>query len=127
MSLLAQNFWGQLSGRWVGWNDRGRQGTALATLPRFHAHRLSLSKSRLLTRAAKGFLNKPLTKAPESSPGTQSFDYIPLVSAPDPRPQPLTLPEGPSWEPPAHPSPFPKGRRLRPSPPSRQQGKSQGA
>ncbi|XP_044092244.1 von Willebrand factor A domain-containing protein 5B1 [Neovison vison] len=42
--------------------------------------RLSLSKSRLLTRAAKGFLNKPLTKAPESSPGTQSFDYIPLVS-----------------------------------------------
>ncbi|XP_004397107.1 PREDICTED: von Willebrand factor A domain-containing protein 5B1 [Odobenus rosmarus divergens] len=42
--------------------------------------RLNLSKSRLLTRAAKGFLSKPLTKAPESTPGSQSFDYIPLVS-----------------------------------------------
>uniref|UniRef100_A0A8D1D395 von Willebrand factor A domain containing 5B1 n=1 Tax=Sus scrofa TaxID=9823 RepID=A0A8D1D395_PIG len=42
--------------------------------------RLNLNKSRLLTRAAKGFLGKPLTKAPESAPGSQSFDYIPLVS-----------------------------------------------
>ncbi|EFB18623.1 hypothetical protein PANDA_003717, partial [Ailuropoda melanoleuca] len=42
--------------------------------------RLNLSKSRLLTRAAKGFLSKPLTKVPESTPGSQSFDYIPLVS-----------------------------------------------
>nr|KAF6509056.1 von Willebrand factor A domain containing 5B1 [Rousettus aegyptiacus] len=42
--------------------------------------RLNLRKSRLLTRAAKGFLNKPLTKASESSPGSQSFDYVPLVS-----------------------------------------------
>ncbi|XP_039710745.1 von Willebrand factor A domain-containing protein 5B1 [Pteropus medius] len=42
--------------------------------------RLNLRKSRLLTRAAKGFLSKPLTKASESSPGSQSFDYVPLVS-----------------------------------------------
>uniref|UniRef100_A0A452R7J4 von Willebrand factor A domain containing 5B1 n=1 Tax=Ursus americanus TaxID=9643 RepID=A0A452R7J4_URSAM len=48
--------------------------------PRFRLHRLNLSKSRLLTRAAKGFLSKPLTKVPESTPGSQSFDYIPLVS-----------------------------------------------
>ncbi|KAF6346013.1 von Willebrand factor A domain containing 5B1 [Rhinolophus ferrumequinum] len=42
--------------------------------------RLNLRKSRLLTRAARGFLSKPLTKAPESTPGSQSFDYVPLVS-----------------------------------------------
>nr|XP_020754858.1 von Willebrand factor A domain-containing protein 5B1 [Odocoileus virginianus texanus]XP_020754859.1 von Willebrand factor A domain-containing protein 5B1 [Odocoileus virginianus texanus] len=42
--------------------------------------RLSLNKSRLLTRAAKGFLGKPLTKTPDSAPGNQSSDYIPLVS-----------------------------------------------
>ncbi|KAI5946893.1 von Willebrand factor A domain-containing protein 5B1 [Manis javanica] len=42
--------------------------------------RMNLNKSRLLTRAAKGFLSKPLTKAPESTPGSQSFDYVPLVS-----------------------------------------------
>ncbi|XP_072684137.1 von Willebrand factor A domain-containing protein 5B1 isoform X1 [Canis lupus baileyi] len=42
--------------------------------------RLNLNKSRLLSRAAKGFLSKPLTKAPESTPGSQSFDYVPLVS-----------------------------------------------
>ncbi|XP_062046019.1 von Willebrand factor A domain-containing protein 5B1 [Lepus europaeus] len=42
--------------------------------------RLNLNKSRLLTRAAKGFLSKPLTKAPESASGSQSFDYIPLVT-----------------------------------------------
>ncbi|KAB1269054.1 von Willebrand factor A domain-containing protein 5B1 [Camelus dromedarius] len=42
--------------------------------------RLNLNKSRLLTRAARGFLGKPLTKVPESVPGSQSFDYIPLVS-----------------------------------------------
>ncbi|XP_057561499.1 von Willebrand factor A domain-containing protein 5B1 [Hippopotamus amphibius kiboko] len=42
--------------------------------------RLNLNKSRLLTRAAKGFLGKPLTKAQESAPGSQSFDYVPLVS-----------------------------------------------
>ncbi|KAB1269053.1 von Willebrand factor A domain-containing protein 5B1 [Camelus dromedarius] len=48
--------------------------------------RLNLNKSRLLTRAARGFLGKPLTKVPESVPGSQSFDYIPLVSAPDLRP-----------------------------------------
>ncbi|XP_047384434.1 von Willebrand factor A domain-containing protein 5B1 isoform X5 [Sciurus carolinensis] len=42
--------------------------------------RLTLNKSRLLTRAAKGFLSKPLVKAPESTLGSQSFDYLPLVS-----------------------------------------------
>lgn len=60
----------------------------MATLPRFPPHRLNLNKSRLLTRAAKGFLGKPLTKAPDPTPGSQSFDYIPLVSGP--RPQPPT-------------------------------------
>ncbi|EQB78647.1 von Willebrand factor A domain-containing protein 5B1 [Camelus ferus] len=49
--------------------------------PRFVCkYRLNLNKSRLLTRAARGFLGKPLTKVPESVPGSQSFDYIPLVS-----------------------------------------------
>nr|KAF6380898.1 von Willebrand factor A domain containing 5B1 [Myotis myotis] len=42
--------------------------------------RLTLKKSRLLTQAARGFLGKPLTKTPESTPGSQSFDYVPLVS-----------------------------------------------
>uniref|UniRef100_A0A2K6G8D2 von Willebrand factor A domain containing 5B1 n=1 Tax=Propithecus coquereli TaxID=379532 RepID=A0A2K6G8D2_PROCO len=42
--------------------------------------RLKLNKSRLLTRAAKGFLSKPLGRAPEPTSGSQSFDYIPLVS-----------------------------------------------
>ncbi|XP_027626467.1 von Willebrand factor A domain-containing protein 5B1, partial [Tupaia chinensis] len=42
--------------------------------------RLSLKKSRLLTRAAKGFLGKSLVKAPEPALGSQSFDYVPLVS-----------------------------------------------
>uniref|UniRef100_A0A452FVG9 von Willebrand factor A domain containing 5B1 n=1 Tax=Capra hircus TaxID=9925 RepID=A0A452FVG9_CAPHI len=42
--------------------------------------RLSLNKSRLLTRAAKGFLGKPLSKTPDSAQGNQSSDYILLVS-----------------------------------------------
>ncbi|XP_045404482.1 von Willebrand factor A domain-containing protein 5B1 [Lemur catta] len=42
--------------------------------------RLKLNKSRLLTRAAKGFLSKPPVRAPEPTSGSQSFDYIPLVS-----------------------------------------------
>lgn len=79
---------------------------AVAPLSRLHPHRLNLNKSRLLTRAAKGFLGKPLTKAPESAPGSQSFDYIPLVSAPDPRPLPPTQPGG------RLPLPLPKGKRT---------------
>uniref|UniRef100_A0A8C9J8J4 von Willebrand factor A domain containing 5B1 n=1 Tax=Panthera tigris altaica TaxID=74533 RepID=A0A8C9J8J4_PANTA len=59
---------------------RGGQSLTTATCPRFPPHRLNLHKSRLLTRAAKGFLSKPLTKAPEPTPGSQNFDYIPLVS-----------------------------------------------
>ncbi|XP_042636200.1 von Willebrand factor A domain-containing protein 5B1 [Orycteropus afer afer] len=42
--------------------------------------RLSLNKSRLLMRAAKGFLGKPLSKTPESPSGNQNLDYVPLVS-----------------------------------------------
>ncbi|XP_063487713.1 von Willebrand factor A domain-containing protein 5B1 isoform X8 [Symphalangus syndactylus] len=42
--------------------------------------RLNLNKSSLLTRAAKGFLSKPLIKAMESTSGNQNFDYVPLVS-----------------------------------------------
>ena len=64
---------------------RDTTGAAVVTLPWLHPHRLNLNKSRLLTRAAKGFLGKPLNKAPESAPGSQSLDYVPLVSAPDPR------------------------------------------
>ena len=56
--------------------------------PQFFPHRLSLNKSRLLMRAARGFLGKPLTKTPDSAPRSQSSDYIQLVSAPDPRPRP---------------------------------------
>ncbi|XP_054547368.1 von Willebrand factor A domain-containing protein 5B1 isoform X2 [Talpa occidentalis] len=41
--------------------------------------RLNVKTSRLLTRATKGFLGKPPAKAPESTQGSQSFDYIPLV------------------------------------------------
>ncbi|XP_004678624.1 PREDICTED: von Willebrand factor A domain-containing protein 5B1 [Condylura cristata] len=41
--------------------------------------RLNINTSRLLTRAAKGFLGKPPAKVPESTQGSQSFDYIPLV------------------------------------------------
>ncbi|XP_006239261.1 von Willebrand factor A domain-containing protein 5B1 isoform X2 [Rattus norvegicus] len=42
--------------------------------------RLILNKSRLLTRATKNFLSKSLPKAPEVNPGSQSSDYVPLVS-----------------------------------------------
>ncbi|XP_036020417.1 von Willebrand factor A domain-containing protein 5B1 isoform X4 [Mus musculus] len=42
--------------------------------------KLNLNKSRLLTRATKGFLSKSLPKASEATPGSQSSDYIPLVS-----------------------------------------------
>lgn len=84
-----------LSGHWGGEMTKDTIEVAVATLPWLHPHRLNLRKSRLLTRAAKGFLNKPLTKASESSPGSQNFDYVPLVSAPDPS----HSTEGPSCEP----------------------------
>ncbi|KAM5321912.1 von Willebrand factor A domain-containing protein 5B1 isoform 2-T2 [Glossophaga mutica] len=54
--------------------------SSLKTPETLFGSRLNLKNSRLLTRAAKGFLSKPLTKAPESMPGSQSFNYIPLVS-----------------------------------------------
>ena len=77
-----------------GGKTRDTPGMAAVTPPRFCPHRLSLNKSRLLTRAAKGFLGKPLTKTPDSAQGNQSSDYIPLVSALDPRPQPHTQQRG---------------------------------
>ena len=76
------------------WRTRDTPGMAAVTPPWFCPHRLSLNKSRLLTRAAKGFLGKPLTKTPDSAQGTQSSDYIPLVSALDPRPQSHTQQRG---------------------------------
>ncbi|XP_004592463.2 von Willebrand factor A domain-containing protein 5B1 [Ochotona princeps] len=42
--------------------------------------RLNLNKTKLLTRAAKGFLGKPLARTPEVASGSRSSDYIPLVS-----------------------------------------------
>ncbi|KAM7098903.1 von Willebrand factor A domain-containing protein 5B1 [Molossus nigricans] len=54
--------------------------SSLKTSENLFGSRLNLKKSRLLTRAAKGFLGKPLTKAPEATPGSQSLDYVPLVS-----------------------------------------------
>lgn len=60
---------------------RDTTGVAVATLFWLCPHRLNLRTSRLLTQAAKGFLSKPQTRAPESTPGSQSFNYIPLVSA----------------------------------------------
>ncbi|KAF5924691.1 hypothetical protein HPG69_004563 [Diceros bicornis minor] len=57
--------------------DREKYAASEETL---FGSRLNLNKSRLLTRAAKGFLTKPLTNAPESIPGSQCFDYVPLVS-----------------------------------------------
>ncbi|KAK7803864.1 hypothetical protein U0070_021535 [Myodes glareolus] len=42
--------------------------------------KLNLNKPRLLTRAAKGFLSKSMAKTPEPTPGSQSLDYIPVVS-----------------------------------------------
>ncbi|KAM9241714.1 von Willebrand factor A domain-containing protein 5B1 [Dugong dugon] len=42
--------------------------------------KLNLKKSRLLMRAAKGFLGKPLSKTPKSTSGSQNLDYVPLVS-----------------------------------------------
>ena len=77
-----------------GGKTRDTPGMVAVTPPRFCPHRLSLNKSRLLTRAAKGFLGKPLTKTPDSAQGNQSSDYIPLVSALDPRPQPHTQQRG---------------------------------
>ncbi|XP_036888807.1 von Willebrand factor A domain-containing protein 5B1 [Sturnira hondurensis] len=54
--------------------------SSLKTPETLFGSRLTLRKSRLLMRAAKGFLSKPQTKAPESLPGSQSFNYTPLVS-----------------------------------------------
>nr|KAF6384140.1 von Willebrand factor A domain containing 5B1 [Pipistrellus kuhlii] len=55
--------------------------SSLKTSETLFGTRLTLKKSRLLTKAARGFLGKPLTKSPESTPpGSPSFDYIPLVS-----------------------------------------------
>lgn len=73
---------------------RDTMGAATATCPRFPPHRLNLHKSRLLTRAAKGFLSKPLTKAPEPTPGSQNSDYIPLVSGPRPQTSAPHTPRG---------------------------------
>lgn len=42
--------------------------------------KLNLNKPRLLTQAAKGFLSKSMAKTPEPTLGSQSLDYIPLVS-----------------------------------------------
>ncbi|XP_054995203.1 von Willebrand factor A domain-containing protein 5B1 [Sorex araneus] len=42
--------------------------------------RLSLSTSKMLTQAARGFLSKPLLKAPSTtSPASLSLNYMPLV------------------------------------------------
>jgi hypothetical protein len=58
----------------------------------FCMHRLNLNKSRLLTRATKGFLSKSLPKASEATPGSQSSDYIPLVSSRTQPPSPQLSP-----------------------------------
>ncbi|XP_060235194.1 von Willebrand factor A domain-containing protein 5B1 [Meriones unguiculatus] len=42
--------------------------------------KLSLNKSKLLSRAAKGFFSKSLAKASEPILGSQSSDYLPLLS-----------------------------------------------
>ncbi|CAO2589676.1 von Willebrand factor A domain-containing protein 5B1 [Lemmus lemmus] len=69
---LSLQSWTPASGQVPeGWDD---QRTC------FCLHRLNLNKPRLLTRAAKGFLSKSMAKTPEPTPGSQSFDYIPLVS-----------------------------------------------
>ncbi|OXB77281.1 UNVERIFIED_CONTAM: hypothetical protein H355_002273 [Colinus virginianus] len=44
------------------------------------AARLTLQKTRLLTRAAKGFVSKSLGRASEASSESESSDYLPLVS-----------------------------------------------
>ncbi|XP_045715182.1 von Willebrand factor A domain-containing protein 5B1 [Phyllostomus hastatus] len=54
--------------------------SSLKTPETLFGSRLNLRKSMLLTRAAKGFLSQPQTKAPESVAGSQSLNYIPLVS-----------------------------------------------
>ncbi|XP_077007135.1 von Willebrand factor A domain-containing protein 5B1 isoform X2 [Tamandua tetradactyla] len=54
--------------------------SSMKTSETLFGSRLNLRKSRLLTRAAKGFLSKPLMRAPESSSECQSYDYVPLVS-----------------------------------------------
>ncbi|XP_036035976.1 von Willebrand factor A domain-containing protein 5B1 isoform X2 [Onychomys torridus] len=54
--------------------------SSMKTSETLFVSKLNLSKPRLLTRAARGFLSKSLAKAPEPTQDTQSFDYIPLVS-----------------------------------------------
>lgn len=86
----------------------GSQGTRMRRDIEFLLHRLNFNKSRLLTRAAKGFLGKPLVKTAESTSGSQSFDYVPLVSAPDLH-RPCYWAARPSWG----PAPlFPKERET---------------
>ncbi|KAF7466597.1 hypothetical protein GHT09_002102 [Marmota monax] len=59
--------------------DSAARDCKFQTLSKSHVG-LTLNNSRLLSRAAKGFLRKPLVKTPEASLGSQSFDYLPLVS-----------------------------------------------
>ncbi|KAM6216941.1 von Willebrand factor A domain-containing protein 5B1 [Rhynchocyon petersi] len=54
--------------------------SSMKTSETLFGSKLTLNRSRLLTRAAKGFLGKPLSKAPESTSGSQNLDYLPLVS-----------------------------------------------
>lgn len=108
-------------GCWVsagGGVTRDSSGVAAAP-PWLSPHRLTLKKSRLLMKAARGFLGKPLTKTPESTPGSQSLDYVPLVSAPDAG----CLAEGPSLEPPSRPPPNSQRKKTQTSPPRGQQGR----
>nr|XP_034358969.1 von Willebrand factor A domain-containing protein 5B1 isoform X2 [Arvicanthis niloticus] len=54
--------------------------SSMKTSEALFGSKLNLNKSRLLTRATKGFLTKSLPKAPEATAGSQSSDYMPLVS-----------------------------------------------
>lgn len=72
MGSSVPAFWWLLGKALEGWDDQRTY---------FSLHRLNLNKSKLLTRAAKGFFSKSLTKASEPVPGSQSSDYLPLVSS----------------------------------------------
>ncbi|XP_040612208.1 von Willebrand factor A domain-containing protein 5B1 isoform X2 [Mesocricetus auratus] len=54
--------------------------SSMKTSETLFGSKLNLNKPRLLTRAAKGFLSKSLAKTPEPTPGSQTLDYMPLVS-----------------------------------------------
>ena len=89
-------------GGWMGWGggsqdgmgrwESGRDAQVMAAVP--SSCRLTLQKTRLLTRAAKSFMSKSPGRASDASSesDSESTHYLPLVSSSALGREPLGLP-----------------------------------